>query len=541
MKNVRFPMKTLAMILPFTLLLAASLISRESADPGQPPRAVADVDFSTWIDANSILMFVTNKGSFAYDNGAYFGKYDGFYFPFTGIDDIFSSANALTALYSGGLWVGAVDSASGDTLVTTANYGTDWGVGPIVGDSSAPGADANPVYRVYKLHSDSLVGNPNQDYLDWPSSDGAPLEDGAPQMHGDQMLWAVFNDLNADAHTRPTGTSGQGLGVEVHQTVWAFAPGAFLASEYMLYIKFKLINKGDKTLENFVVSLWFDPDVGDASDDFVGCDTLNDVFFCYNADPDDADYGITPPAVGGQILQGPIVPSPGDTAYVDGRAVPNHKNLKMESFCGLMNPYDPDNFRESYRVMNGLQLDGSPLANGTRYYAPGDPVTGSGDLDTSPGDRRMMANVGSFTFRPGDVQQVVVRLAGGQATSHLSSLTELRAILDQPYNIPTDVDDPSGPDGLPADYALEQNYPNPFNPATTIEYSLPTRSEVTISIYNILGQEVKTLVNAVKAAGDHVARWDGTDRTGERVASGVYFYRIEAGNFVSSKKMLLLK
>lgn len=90
--------------------------------------------------------------------------------------------------------------------------------------------------------------------------------------------------------------------------------------------------------------------------------------------------------------------------------------------------------------------------------------------------------------------------------------------------------------GLPTAFDLRQNYPNPFNPSTVIEYDIPKASFVTLKIYNILGQEVVTLVNEEQMPGRYVTRFNGTS-----VASGVYFYRLTAGNFVTTKKMLFLK
>jgi hypothetical protein len=90
--------------------------------------------------------------------------------------------------------------------------------------------------------------------------------------------------------------------------------------------------------------------------------------------------------------------------------------------------------------------------------------------------------------------------------------------------------------GVPLVYALEQNYPNPFNPLTKIEFSIPANSDVTLKIYSILGQEVATLVNESLKIGRHAVSFDAS-----KYASGVYLYRITAGQFVSTKKMLLLK
>ena len=93
----------------------------------------------------------------------------------------------------------------------------------------------------------------------------------------------------------------------------------------------------------------------------------------------------------------------------------------------------------------------------------------------------------------------------------------------------------------PRQFALDQNYPNPFNPATTIRYELPQAAQVTLKLYNLLGQEVSTLVNERQEAGFHTILWNGRNGAGRTVASGVYFYRLEAGEFAKVKKMLLVK
>ena len=103
------------------------------------------------------------------------------------------------------------------------------------------------------------------------------------------------------------------------------------------------------------------------------------------------------------------------------------------------------------------------------------------------------------------------------------------------------------PDLLPKVFALAQNYPNPFNPSTVIRYSLPTQSSVSLKIYNILGQQIITLVDEVKDAGYFNVEWHGRNEFGSQVASGVYFYRLEAKGvdgterFTSLKKLMLLK
>jgi hypothetical protein len=88
----------------------------------------------------------------------------------------------------------------------------------------------------------------------------------------------------------------------------------------------------------------------------------------------------------------------------------------------------------------------------------------------------------------------------------------------------------------PREFSLEQNYPNPFNPATTIRYALARRCQVTLAVFNTLGQEVAVLQNGEQEAGFHDVRFDGSG-----LASGVYFYRIQAADFTRTCKMLLMK
>ncbi|MBD3403079.1 T9SS type A sorting domain-containing protein, partial [candidate division GN15 bacterium] len=94
---------------------------------------------------------------------------------------------------------------------------------------------------------------------------------------------------------------------------------------------------------------------------------------------------------------------------------------------------------------------------------------------------------------------------------------------------------------LPTEVGLAQNYPNPFNPSTTIEFSLPARSHVALSIINIAGQRVRSLVSSELPAGRHEVTWDGRTDSGAEAASGVYFYRLETNSQVLSRKMMLLK
>lgn len=94
---------------------------------------------------------------------------------------------------------------------------------------------------------------------------------------------------------------------------------------------------------------------------------------------------------------------------------------------------------------------------------------------------------------------------------------------------------------VPLEFRLNQNYPNPFNPKTTIRYQLPVVSQVQLKIYNLRGQEIKTLVDEFQAPGIKSVSWDGFDAQGKRAASGIYVYRLRAGQFSMSKTMLFIQ
>ena len=94
---------------------------------------------------------------------------------------------------------------------------------------------------------------------------------------------------------------------------------------------------------------------------------------------------------------------------------------------------------------------------------------------------------------------------------------------------------------VPNDFRIQQNYPNPFNPTTSLRYDLPENGHVNIIIYDMLGREVKTLINQTQDAGYRSIIWDATNDYGKPVSAGIYLYQIQAGEYISTKKMVLLK
>jgi hypothetical protein len=114
---------------------------------------------------------------------------------------------------------------------------------------------------------------------------------------------------------------------------------------------------------------------------------------------------------------------------------------------------------------------------------------------------------------------------------------------DQEIGISTGVEEPTGPAAgpLPDRFYLSANYPNPFNQSTVIRFGLPIAGHVELSIYNVVGQKVITLLDQDYQAGNHVVTWNGQSADGRSVSSGIYFYRVRSGEFAQIKKMVLLK
>lgn len=139
-------------------------------------------------------------------------------------------------------------------------------------------------------------------------------------------------------------------------------------------------------------------------------------------------------------------------------------------------------------------------------------------------------------FSPGDGYIAGISSFDGETDPNYNQ-AELFSCLGEDL---TGVEEKSDP-GENSNFRLMQNYPNPFNPETRISYTLPHDALVKLAIYNIKGQKVKTLVHEFETAGHRSIRWEGTDEAGEKVASGIYFYRLKAGDFSQTCKMVLIK
>jgi PKD repeat protein len=364
---------------------------------GRPARAPSMIDNDNHMDANSLDMFVTNHGSFAWDL-------------ITGNAGLeYPKGSGHTAIFAGGIWIGA--KVFGQTRLAIAEYSQEYVPGPMANGTFRPD---QPSFRNYRIDRGDTT---SVDYLEWPSADGAPVDAfGKPLLHGDATIWSVYNDADQSMHTNNAGLT-QPLGVEVQQTTFAFNQSGPLGSA--IFLKFKLTNKSFDPLDSAYVGLWLDPDLGGATDDLAGCDVGRRLGYVYNATNSDAQYGSSPPAVGLDLLQGPVIGA--DT-------------LGMTTFIKYINGEDPTSYLETYNNLLGLHRDGTqihefddPFGPVTTFMLPGDPVAGTGWLDTNPADKRTLVVAGPFQLAPGQSQEIVAAIVVGQGSDRLSSITALKA------------------------------------------------------------------------------------------------------------------
>ncbi len=346
--------------------------------------------------------------------------------------------------------------------------------------------NVSPPSAVSDQMIDAVIAQYKEDWKNWPTDLGAPYYDvndngiydpvldeaGLPVIarydeeghiieggdypgiaNADMVLWYVINDGNEN-RTRAFAGSPP-IGLEIQITVWAYRHTKAAIGQ-SVFKKYKITNHSGYVIDSLYLGQWSDPDIGDYDNDLIGCDSVNQYMFAYNADMEDAsfkEFGLPPPAVGYQLLQGPLVPSPGDTAVFDLKKLPDYKNLPMTSFGAYNRAFYPEPpvfgeyvlTRRWYNVLRGFlpydDLDnpqpftvetGPHTGKPTKFPLSGDPVTQNNrtaDLDGyvhPAGDRRMMMCSGPIKMEPGAVQEMLVAVSGGLADDNIQSIADMR-------------------------------------------------------------------------------------------------------------------
>lgn len=463
--------KTKIVLLSFSVLALIFLGASGSNDKGKTNRlSKTTADFFVF-NINNLFMPLDNKGVIGdVDPGGGVGaggKFDGKIF-------LFSGGFYVSGLDNGNLWSNGVLSASRIE---------DYQPGP-VGSSQT-----DPKNRVYVVSvQDPAFGTSWQDWKDAVSI-GADYYDGdgdgvynpvdkngngiwdlgedRPDLIADLTVWSVFNDGVPKAQRRYTDVDPKGI--EIHQSVFGFASKGVVGN--MLFIRYRLINKGTKAerFDSVYFSVAADPDLGDYTDDLVGCDTAISAGFVYNKTPDGV-FGQRPPCFLLDFFQGPVSFIPGetytdvnangifdagdiplDTAYnVRGKVlgidtIPGAKNLGLSSFTQYMQSHpthgDPNTrFELRNYMLGGRGRNGDPIFIGTwtfgngatlgadtlmapKYMYSGNPEPQTGWLNTTPIDQRQMSNAGPFTLEKNKPIDIVVAYVAGQGTSPLNGVT----------------------------------------------------------------------------------------------------------------------
>jgi hypothetical protein len=289
---------------------------------------------------------------------------------------------------------------------------------------------------------------------------------------------------------------------------------------------------------------------------------------------------MAPPAAGFLILKGAYNKYSNPPKQINMSSVVTfYPNTSFPNLCEMEpNPYPLGAYYyiEGYKRDSTSWLDPTQLINPPNFYKktkfiyPGDPETNTGwtdvkgtvqncNLDSSgnpviplpPGDCKLVMNSGAenLTIMSGDTQTIVICQLIARGSNNLNSVTKLKQLADvawQFYNSGYTIGINKISNEVPSSFKLEQNYPNPFNPTTKIKFDIATNNPpfnkggqgglITLKIYDILGREIQTLVNEKLNPGTYEVTFDGSN-----LASGIYFYQLKSGNFIETKKMLLIK
>lgn len=541
---------------------------------------------SIFLQSGNINTVFRNDGYFNYDKVTFTSGDAGFIWPV-------SSTSRLTAVFTSGIWIGAKSVISGnqkELRLAASFFDTHFSPGNIPVNGQVPPVSVcnDSAFNGYlvSVTDESLVNGGVRTKIaagrtytfsyaawsNWPVDQGAPyvevngIPGYQPGWNADrpgvgfgtakpsEMIFVVFMDYsNCTNNIHQSGISLPGgslpLGVEVQQLAYSFEAAGFMDS---YFVRYKIINKSGKDWDSTYISLVNDADVGDAFDDAVGCDSSNNIAYTYNFDNLDPNYGAAPPAVGYQLLQGPVIYTGinTDTTKLPCNTLIGYKMIMMSGHNYFVNGADsctgdPDYYTNAYNYMIGKNGCGQTITNPntglpTKYVFSGSACSGTGWRDPFSGDKRNIINSGPFDMAAGDTQVVVYSYSVARGSSNLQSVCSVIDLSQSIRNYYYDCFNLIGIEPVnnkvPERFALMQNYPNPFNPETKISFSLPQKSLAELKVFDALGREIAVLLSEEVNAGTYNINFNAV-----KYPSGVYFYRLSAGNFTQTKKMVLVK
>lgn len=489
------------------------------------------------------------------------------------------------SIFAGGLWIGGMD-AGGQIKTACMTYrqtGIDFWNGPLDANGNVSSATCATYDKIWKLNKTDIQdfittgSTTNQDIISYPGNrpgSNAPLAPyvdyngdgvynyadgdypyfnfgtGVPSccetLHGDQCLWWVINDVgNAHSETQ----SILPIGIEVQCQAYAFDTAHSLTSTTTFY-QYTIINKSTYACLNTYFGQWVDPDLGNPTDNYVGCDVIKGVGYCYNGDGNDegaSGYGIAPPAIGFDFLRGPLADeNDGVDNNRNGIIDEPNEEIIMSNFMTYVNDTfsptgTPDGFTDYYNYLRSVWRDGQPLTYGgtghfssnppcyfmfpdtTDSYFPG--ITNKWTEITSanaPGDRRFVMSAGPFTMQPGEVNCITVAVVwardiNGNNISNKSLMLTTDSLIQIEFdncfsNFTTGITKSTLQNAVDV-------YPNPFSDKTIIRFSNSKGEEVYFKLYDINGKLVKE-ISGIKT--------NTLELKNDNLTPGIYFLSLNA-------------
>jgi hypothetical protein len=430
------------------------------------------------------------------------------------------------------------------------------------GNGSATDNEGHFLAPFYDANGDGIYNHLDGDYPGYnlastfPTLPGTSLQLCEDYLLGHQSVWWVINDVG----NIKTETSSPAMGIEIRCQAFAYQSG-FASLNQTTFYKYQVINRSSNTYNNTYFGQWVDPDLGNAVDDYVGCDVVRGLGYCYNGDADDnmaAGYGIDPPAIGVDFLKGPIadlqdgidndrdgctdctfVDSSGTTIVLSDAILP--ETISMAKFVYYNNANgtatgNPNGYFDFYNYLRGFWLNNQPITYGGDGTNPGNPVcnymfpgttdpafptnwteTTAGNL---PEDRRFIQSAGPFTLEPGEVNNVTTAVIWARATGGgpQGSVNLLQAYDTDIQSFFTHCFDTTY---IVSVETAENNrfiiYPNPANEFVCFDMNLQPDDKPVIDLFNTHGE----LVMSVQPENSGNYRMDTRN-----LSSGNYFCRI---------------
>ena len=459
------------------------------------------------------------------------------------IPKVDNPSDAKHSMFASSLWIGGFDG-SGQLRIAAQTYrqsGNDFFPGPIRIDGTASTDDDicqewDKHFTVTRAEIDAFIAAYEADpanidlaqypnVRDWPGTydnpefekNLAPFVDvdnngeynpsggDYPDVFGDQAVWWVIND-KGDIHTE---TNGEQIGIEIQMQAFAFATSD--AVNNMTFYKELVINRSTNVLNDCYIGQWVDADLGFFADDYVGCDTVRGLGFCYNGDNYDDEpngYGSNPPAIGVDFFQGPFsdaddgIDNDKDGIIDEVDSLGRPERISMSKFIYYNNDFsvrgNPSTAQHFYGYLSGFWRNGAAivddrdgngngfpdpgeLADPTNYMFPDFPGAGCGNANCSnasyqpagvawdescignqPFDRRFVQSAGPFTLQPGAQNEIVVGVVWARdlnSGNELGSVCQLlqaddiaQSLFDNNFQI---LSGPDGPDLRASEYDRE--------------------------------------------------------------------------------------